>query len=304
MRCETGSRLRFSELTGLPGQLRTTARTVLRHPRETAGSLRSTAVGLTSYLLNLRPTPPTTLIGTIGRDRGYAWTEVDLHQVLSVHDRLGSTVNDLVLAAVTGAFRELLLTRGEEALPGSLRAMVPVSVRRPHERGHFDNRVSTLLVDLPVDLEEPQDRLLEVAVRMRRLKDSHEAQVGEEVTIVADVLPPLPVTAFLHLAFRLPHRNLTTVVTNVPGPTDTLYLAGRRMLASYPYVPIADRLRSGIAVTTYDGRLLFGVTTDRDSMPDAQVLVDAITRGFDDLAALAGIEPGGANDLTERRAGR
>ena len=148
----------------------------------------------------------------------------------------------------------------------------------------------------------PLQPLLEVAVRMRRLKDSHEAQVGEEVTIVADALPPLPVTAFLHLAFRLPHRNLTTVVTNVPGPSGTLYLAGRRMLATYPYVPIADRLRSGIAVTTYAGRLLFGVTTDRDSMPDAQALVDGIIRGFDDLAALAGLDP--ADGGHERRTGR
>ena len=64
-----------------------------------------------------------------------------------------------------------------------------------------------------------------------------------------------------------------------------------RMVAHYPYVPIADRLRSGIAVTTYDGRLLFGVTTDRDSMPDAQVLVDGITAGFAELAARAGMRP-------------
>ena len=297
-----GVALRLSELAHLPGQVRDTARSVLRHPGQAVGSLRSTADGVTGYLLNLRPTPRTTLIGPIGRDRGYAWTDVDLHRVLAVHDRLGSTVNDHVLAAVTSAFRDLLLARGEEPVPGSLRAMVPVSVRRPHERGHFDNRVSTLLVDLPVELDEPHDRLLEVAVRMRRLKDSHEAQVGEEVTIVADALPPLPVTAFLHLAFRLPHRNLTTVVTNVPGPTGTLYLAGRRMLATYPYVPIADRLRSGIAVTTYAGRLLFGVTTDRDSMPDAQALVDGIIRGFDDLAALAGLDP--ADGGHERRTGR
>jgi diacylglycerol O-acyltransferase len=72
------------------------------------------------------------------------------------------------------------------------------------------------------------------------------------------------------------------------------------MLAAFPYVPIADRLRSGVAVTSYDGRLLFGVTTDRDSMPDAHVLVAGITRGFTDLGALAGVDLPGATAPTER----
>jgi len=63
-------------------------------------------------------------------------------------------------------------------------------------------------------------------------------------------------------------------------------------------VPIADRIRSGIAVTSYDGRLLFGVTTDRDSMPDAHVLVDGIARGFDQLAEIAGVEVPGADSAT------
>ena len=118
-------------------------------------------------------------------------------------------------------------------------------------------------------------------------RGAREAQVGEQITGIADALPALPLAAFLHLAFRMPHRNLTTVVTNVPGPTRPLYLAGRRMVATFPYVPIGDRLRSGVAITTYDGRLLLGVTTDRDSMPDADVLVDGITAGFAELAALA-----------------
>jgi diacylglycerol O-acyltransferase len=237
-------------------------------------------------------------VGSIGRDRGYAWTDVDLKTVLETHDRLGGTVNDLVLAAVAGAFRDLLLTRGEEPTRHTLRTLVPVSVRRPDQRGELDNRVSTLVAELPVELDDPRDRLTETSIRMLALKDSHEAQVGERITEVADALPPMPLAAFLHVAFRLPHRNLTTVVTNVPGPHGRLHLVGRPMLATYPYVPIADRLRTGIAVTTYDGRLLFGVTTDRTSVPDAEILVAGITRGFADLAACAGV------GTSERRAAR
>jgi diacylglycerol O-acyltransferase len=283
--------LRLSELRSFPQTAGAALGGGLRHPRAAVESVYAAARGLLGYAVNARPTTGTSLVGPIGRDRGYEWTEVGLDTVLEVHRRLGGTVNDLVLAAMTSAFRGLLLARGEEPSAHSVRTLVPVSVRRPSEHGHFDNRVSALLVDLPVEIDDPHDRLTEVAIRMRALKESHEAQVGEQITGIADAMPPMPFAAFLHVAFRLPHRNLTTVVTNVPGPEQRLYLAGRPMLATYPYVPIADRLRSGIAVTTYDGRLLFGVTTDRDSMPDAQVLVDGITAGFAELAARAGMRP-------------
>ena len=84
----------------------------------------------------------------------------------------------------------------------------------------------------------------------------------------------------LRLAFRVPQRVLTTVTTNVPGPREELHLGGRRMLAAYPYVPIADRLRTGIAVTSYAGRLLFGITADRQSTPDVDLFRDGLLTGF------------------------
>jgi diacylglycerol O-acyltransferase len=294
--------LRLTELRALPQTAGTALGGGLRHPRAAVESVYAAARGLLGFVGNVRPTAATSLVGPIGRQRGYGWTEVDLGTLLETHGRLGGTVNDLVLAAVTSAFRDLLVARGEEPSGHEVRTLVPVSVRRADQRGRLDNRVSAILADLPVELEDSRDRLNEVAVRMRRLKASHEADVGEQVTDIADALPPMPLTAFLHVAFRLPHRNLTTVVTNVPGPTRPLFLAGRPMLASYPYVPIADRLRSGIAVTTYDGKLLVGVTTDRDSMPDGQVLVDGIARGFAELAALAGVDPAERHDRNGTRA--
>lgn len=282
-----GLALRASEFGSLPTTVGDALGRGLHHPRDSVRSIRETARGLVGFARNAVPTAPSSLVGPIGRERGYGWTQVDLTTVLAVHDALGCTVNDLVLTAVTGAFRDLLLARGETPTRHSVRTLVPVSVRRPDQRGDFDNRVSAIVAELPVELEDPCDRLLETAVRMRSLKDCHEAQVGEQVTEIADGLPPLPLAALLHVAFRLPHRNLTTVITNVPGPSTRLHLAGRPLLAPYPYVPIADRLRTGIAVTSYDGGLLFGVTTDPESMPDAQVLVDGIDRGFTELAALA-----------------
>lgn len=276
------ARLRGNELRSLP---RTIAQVL--HPRALVETAFQTGRGLLGFAQAAVPVSPSSLVGPLGRDRTYRWTEVDLDQVLYAHEHLGGTINDLVLAAVTRAFRELLLTRGEDAAPRAVRCLVPVSVRAEQGRGVLDNQVSALLATLPVELADPRDRLNEVAVRMRALKATQEAVAGERVTRWADALPPAAVAGFLHLAFRTPHRNLTTVTTNVPGPTTRLFLAGRPMLAAYPYVPIADRLRIGVAVTTYDGKLLFGITCDRDSTPDVAVFVEALEVGLRELIDLA-----------------
>lgn len=270
--------LRARELRSVPRALRRT-----RHPQALVEAAVETGGGLLAFARAAVPTAPSSLVGPLGRNREFRWTEVALADVLVVHDQLGCTINDVVLAAVTRAFRGLLIARGEEPHPHAVRCLVPVSVRPPANKGTLDNEVSALLATLPVELEDPLERLTEVAVRMRALKESHEARAGERVIALADALPPPALAAFLHLAFRAPHRHLTTVTTNVPGPPSRLYLAGRPLLATYPYVPIADRLRIGVAVTSYEGRLLFGITADRDSTPDAAVLVRNLDAGFSEL---------------------
>lgn len=259
----------------------------LRHAPTAAARLYGTGRGLLGFSTAVRPTAPSSLIGPVGRARRYRWTSVPVKDVLAVQDRYGTTLNDVVLAAVTSGFRALLLERGEEPGPGTVRTLVPVSVRHADERGHFDNRVSTLLAELPVEVVEPVDQLTEVTLRLRALKASHEAPAGEWITEVADGLPPPALAAFLHLAFRAPHRHLTTVTTNVPGPPYRLWWCGRRMLEHYPYVPIADRLRTGIAITSYDGRLFLGITADRETVPDVDALVRGLDGGFAALVETA-----------------
>jgi len=270
--------LRAAELRALPRALRRAG-----DPRGLVGAAVETGSGLLAFARSAVPTAPSSLVGPIGRSRDFRWTDVPVADVLVIRDRLGCTINDVVLAAVTRALRGLLLARTEDPHPDAVRCLVPVSVRPPAMKGTLDNEVSALLATLPVELEDPLERLTEVAVRMRVLKDSHEARAGERIVALADALPPPALTAFLHLVFRAPHHHLTTVTTNVPGPTARLYLAGRPLRATYPYVPIADRLRIGFAVTSYEGRLLFGITADRDSTPDAEVLVRGLDAGFAEL---------------------
>jgi diacylglycerol O-acyltransferase len=250
------------------------------HPRRLPKTAWTLVRGTLGFAAAVRPVAGSSLRGPIGSDRRYLWTEVSLGEVLETRELRGGTVNDVVLAAVAHGFRDLLLERGEAVGRHTVRTLVPVSVRKADQHGQLDNRVSAILAYLPVEMPDPVERLHEISTRMRRLKASGEAETGEAVTELADVLPPSVLAAALHVAFRVPQRVMTTVVTNVPGPRSTLYCCGRRMLTTWPYVPIADRLRIGVAVTSYEGRLFFGVTADAATAADLETLVRGIDLGF------------------------
>jgi len=290
LRAEPGPvQLLLSAATSLPGPraLAGAVRGVLGHPRRTAGQAVVTAHGALSYARLARPAAASSLSGPLTPHRRWGWTTCTLDDVRTVRGALGGTVNDVVLTAITRGFRELLLSRGEAPDAHAVRTLVPVSVRHDGGRGAFDNRVSAMVAELPVGVVDPAGRLAAVRKEMGRLKASGEPELGELLTSVA-VLAPAPLLSLgLTGVFRVPHRHLVTVTTNVPGPQRPLYLCGRRMREYYPYVPIADRVRVGVAITSYDGVLAFGVTADEDSTPDLQVLLDAIGTELDDLVALA-----------------
>lgn len=243
--------------------------------------------GLLGYASAARPITATSLSGPLGTARRYRWISVDLADVVQVRQALGGSINDVVLAIVTHGFRELLRSRDEGPDRHAVRCLVPVSVRKPMDAGRIDNRVSALLPELPVEFGDPATAYRAVVARMRELKSSPEAPTGELITELAEFVPPPILDAVLHAVFRMPQRALTTVATNVPGPRQPLYALGRRMLTNYPYVPIADRIRVGIAVTSYDEQLFFGITSDRDSVPDVDVLAGGIVDGLAELVKVA-----------------
>lgn len=290
LRPEPGAaRLLLSAAAAVPGPraVAGAVRGALGHPSRTAGQAVVVARGALSYARLARPAAASSLSGPLTPHRRWGWTSCTLDEVRTVRRALGGTVNDVVLTAVTRGFRELLLSRGEAADAHAVRTLVPVSVRHDDGRGAFDNRVSAMVAELPVGVADPVARLAAVREEMGRLKASGEPELGELLTSAA-VLAPAPLLSMgLTGAFRVPHRHLVTVTTNVPGPQRPLHLCGRRMREYYPYVPIADRVRVGVAVTSYDGVLGFGVTADEDSTPDLQVVLDAIRTELDDLVALA-----------------
>ena len=227
------------------------------------------------------------LNGPIGPHRRWSWAASTLEQVKEIRAALGGTVNDVVIAAITRGFRDLLLGRDEKVDGKVVRTLVPVSVRRASEKGLYNNRVSGLFPGLPVGIEDPVERLDAVREQMDGFKRSGQAVAGDVLTQLSGYAPPMFLSVSARLATRFEQRLVQTVATNVPGPQFPLYAAGRQMLYAYPYVPIAGTVRIGIAIFSYLGALNFGVTGDYDSVPDLDVLTRGIESGMAELQTVA-----------------
>jgi diacylglycerol O-acyltransferase len=255
----------------------------LTSPRRLARTAVGTARGLLTMAPALRPVRHTSLTGPLEGSRRYTWTDLSLADVRVVRKRYGVTVNDVALAAASGGFRQLLLSRGEPPDAHALRSLVPVSTREPGAESIPDNRVSLMLPYLPVDVADPVERLRVVRERIRDLRSHHEPEAGGSLTAAAEVGPFLPISWGIRLGLWLPQRQVATVTTNVPGPRTTLYALGREAQAMLPYVPIADRVRIGVAMFSYRDTLTFGLTGDYDTAADLPVLADGITSSMADL---------------------
>jgi len=258
-------------------------RASLRFSRQALSQAADLTKGFFTLAGTLRPHPVSSLNGPIGPHRRYAWATSSVEEVRTIRHGLGGSFNDVVLAAITGAFRDLLLSRGE-SVDRSVRTLVPVSVRtrdasgRAIGDGTLANRVSAMFADLPVGVEDPVERLAAVTAQMDHLKSSHEAVAAQALTSLGGFAPPAVLALGARVAGKTAQRNLNTVTTNVPGPQQTLYVLGRQMLKAFPYVPLGGQVRLGVAIFSYDGQVNFGVTGDYDSVPD----IDLFCLGIED----------------------
>ncbi len=245
------------------------------------------ARGLTAAAPALRPAT-TSLTGPIGPHRIWSWAKVSLAEVKRMRAGLGGTVNDVVLTLITNGFRDLLDERGEAMPPDRVvRTMVPVSVRRPGEHGVYNNRVSAVFVRLPVGRDDPAARLAVIRAQMDGIKASKQAVAGDVLAQLSGFAPPLLLALGSRAMTRSARLNMDTATTNVPGPQTPVRALGRRLLESYPYVPVVGTIRIVVAIFSYDGQLYFGVTGDRDHAPDVDVLTTGIETGAAELAACA-----------------
>lgn len=217
----------------------------------------------------------------IGPHRRLDWVALDLAELKEVKNRLGGTVNDVVLAIVAGAIRRFLRHRHVELERLHFRVVIPVSVRTVDQRGTVNNRASAWLMSLPIDEENPYARLVRVQETTLALKQSRQergpAVLGEAAEMVG--------TAFLTLGVRLVSRlsPFNLIVTNIPGPQTPLYLLGAQLLAGYPLVPLFENQGLGIALFSYAGQVFWGVNADWELVPDVDEVARAIQASFAEL---------------------
>ncbi len=217
------------------------------------------------------------------RRRHLQWVTVSLGDVRHAAHRRHVTINDVVLAAVAGGFRELLLARGEPVADRRLQALVPVSTHGAAEAGSYGNHVSGIVAPLPIGAETAGERLALVAEAMARHKARHQAEGTELMVEGLELLPPAVLAAVVRTIHHQPLFHV--VVTNVPGPPKPLYFLGARLLDAIPVVPLGGNLDVSIGVLSYDGQLTIGFFADRDTCPDLGVLTQGVREGFDELLA-------------------
>jgi WS/DGAT/MGAT family acyltransferase len=267
-------------------------RDIATDPRRTAGQLvRSASVlGQTAptVLRQALRRPAIGLDGRIGPHRRWIWAETSISDITKVRQGLGGTVNDVVLAAISRGFRDLLAGRGGLNDGLVVRTMVPVSVRQQDERGVLNNELVAVLVDLPVGQPDPVRRLTAVREQMEQYKHALDVVDARSIIAMEDFVAP----TLLALGTRVGARSIQpiaqAVTTNVPGPRVPLYALGRRLRSLYAYVPIAAGERVSIGIYSYVGQVTFGINTDFDAFPDVEVLGKAICLGMAELIDAAG----------------
>ena len=258
---------------------------VARRPAEVAEWTRWGRSLWQALGLGLRPAPDSPLNRPIAANRRFAWQVVDLADVKAVRDRLGGTVNDVVLATVAGAVRRFLRRRDPDAPLADLRALVPVSTRSAADARTLGNHVGAWLVPLPVSEADPLRRFGRVRETTDSLKAAREAFGARFLTETGSALLGLSVRMleWMH-PFNL-------VVTNVPGPPIPLYLLGARLRHAFPLVPLFPGQGLGVAVLSYAGQLCWGVNADCHVAPDVDGFAEALGVAFDELRSAAGTAP-------------
>jgi WS/DGAT/MGAT family acyltransferase len=232
-----------------------------------------------------RAASETPLNRPIGPHRRFDWTTMDLSDVKHVKDRLGGTVNDVVLATVAGALRRFLERRRINADRLELRANVPVSVRAADARGTLGNQIALWMADLPVAERDPVARLAKVRATTARLRESRQVLGAQVLAAVSEWTSSTLLSLAVQLSTR--SRPFNVVVTNVPGPQIPLYLLGAPLRRCYPMVALLENQGLGVALFSYAGRLCWGMVADWDLVPDLHDFVLDVTRSFAELHAAA-----------------
>jgi WS/DGAT/MGAT family acyltransferase len=213
--------------------------------------------------------PATSFIGRLGVSKEVAWSgPVALAEVKTVGRAVGGTVNDVMLAAATGALRRYLQSHGEPVGGLTIRVGLSVDLRAPDAEASLGNRAGALLVELPVGVDTALERLRQVKRQMDRLKESPEAGVVWALLNALGNAPPR-VQDLLVEAYC---SRETAVLANVPGPAEPVYLAGAPLSTLMFWVPALGGAGLCLSIASYAGQVWFGAGTDQGLVPDPEEL--------------------------------
>jgi diacylglycerol O-acyltransferase len=268
----------------VPDAVRSTAEAALRRAAGAARTAGRVVDALTSRAPGQQSLLYAPLLGPLSQQRRVVTVETDLADHRRVRDAHGGTVNDVVLATVAGALRAWLMTRAESLRGISrIRTVVPISVIDDElEATSLGSQIAAHFVDLPVGEPSPVVRLHQVSYAFAAHQETGRAVGASRLASLSGFAPATFHAIGSRLAAR-ERRAYRLCVTNVPGPQTPLYAAGARMVATYPIPPLLERHPVAIGVTSYDGGVFYGITADRDLVPDADVLGACLREALDEL---------------------
>jgi WS/DGAT/MGAT family acyltransferase len=256
------------------GRVLREARELLANPERLARSGKDVATHLGSLarLVALPPDPKSAFKGPLAVQKTAAWSRpFELGEFKAVSRATGSTVNDILMAALAGGLRRYLLGRGQ--VPGTfdVRGVVPVNLRPPSEAHLLGNRFGLVFLELPLGIEDTLERLFEVRRRMRAIKESPQAAAIFEVLWAVGVAPK----PFFDLVMNIFASKATAVVTNVVGPQKAISIAGVPLRQAMFWVPSAGHLGLGASLLSYAGKVWLGLQSDVGLVPDpARILAE------------------------------
>ncbi len=278
------------------GQLMQDTVQAVRHPSHLLELTQSAAQGAqVLFEMLTRPgDPPTPFKGPLGVRKRAAWSRtIAVGDVKACGQAVGATINDVLLAAVTGALRRYLVRRRVEVHGLELNAMVPVNLRPPERADELGNEFGLIYLTLPVGEAEAAERLRLVKQRMDEIKRSPEPLVAFQLLNALGLAPREMADALINMF----GAKSTAVMTNVAGPREPIYFAGRKVESVLFWVPQSGRMGLGVSILSYNGRVIVGVATDAGLVPDPERLVEDFADEYAHLAAWARQKAGEASPL-------
>lgn len=251
---------------------------------QATGLLTAASAAILTKLLILPSDRESVFKGKLGALKKVVWSEpLDLNIVKQIGKETNATVNDVLVAAVSGALRRYLQERGDRVNSGEMRAMVPVNLRNPKAGIKLGNQFALVYLNLPVSLAEPEERLVAVKRQMDMLKSSPEPMIVFQLLNIIGMLPG----AIADQATTWFSTKASAVLTNVPGPRQTLYFAGKALKRVLFWVPQSGQIGLGISVISYNGSVTLGVETDEGLAPDPERILEAFHAEFAELTNVA-----------------